>query len=284
VIPQVAAVTSPQAEAEVQDQASAPAVDANLPAPTMASVINTIVIPNDETTTFPDNAPEINDARSEGDDDEQPKDWNDFDYLKSAMSAVGLDRQCRSIKINTKTTPCIVDDPRGYLHVVVQKRLHDAVPIDVVLFRRIVQMASDILIWCKDDVMPPRCHLVKQLRVNQGCPYIRAGEITLIVLHDGLVAINPNKDWSIGSTSTNPDREYLPGAVTVGMYTVPITRREAIRWLENDERGANWRTEVAPKTVVPGRSEFKTARVADLGCHSRYSDPNTKCVDTHPKP
>jgi hypothetical protein len=47
VIAQVAAVTSPQAEAEVQDQASALAVDANLPASTMAAVIDAIVISDD---------------------------------------------------------------------------------------------------------------------------------------------------------------------------------------------------------------------------------------------
>jgi hypothetical protein len=145
---------------------------------------------------MPAPALEIADIQSEADDDEQPKEWTNFDYFKSAMNSVGLHRQCRSTKINTKTTPCIVNDPRGCSHVVVQKRLRDAFSIDVLLFRHIVQMAFDEMTWCEDDVVP---HIV-ELRRNRGCQYLRAEEITLIVLHDGFITINPNKDWSAGTT------------------------------------------------------------------------------------
>jgi hypothetical protein len=72
------------------------------------------VDPGGASTVAPNDASE----RSEDDDVEPPKDWNNLCYLKSAMNTLGLHRRCQNTDINTNTTPCIVNDPRGNLHVV----------------------------------------------------------------------------------------------------------------------------------------------------------------------
>jgi hypothetical protein len=112
--------------------------------------------------------------------------------------------------------------------------------------------------WCgiKTTSCPPHCHLIRKLREFQGGQDLRAEEIARIILYDGLIAINPNE-------------VFLPCAATIGIYTVPIARTEASRWITNAEFGANARREVAPKTVVPGRVEFEKVMTEDLGSHAR---------------
>jgi hypothetical protein len=185
---------------------------------------------------------------------------------------MGVREHCGDTTINTKTTPCIVNDPLGGSHSVIPVRLHDAFVIDVSLFRQLVQAALNIISWYEGDVMPPHCHLIRDLQEFKDCPEIMAEEVSDMIRCEGIVTINPNRDWFTGRRANHRDGDYLPCAVTVGMYTVPISRKEAIRWLGDKEWGADYKTEVEPKTVEYGRPEFETIRVADLGCHSRYSD------------
>jgi hypothetical protein len=81
---------------------------------------------------------------------------------------------------------------------------------------------------------------------------------------------NPNEDWFTGRHAEHPDGEDLPIAVTAGMFAVPIARTQAIRWLENEEWGADWKVAAAPKTHVLGRTDVEQLRVAELGSHSSH--------------
>jgi hypothetical protein len=256
-------------EAEVLSRASASTANAHLTAKLMAVLQALEDAKDDKTPTFPDNAPGPAD-----DDDEQLKDWNNFEALKCSLNAIGIHKQCGDATINTKTTPCVVNDPYGRLHFVIQKRLRDAFSIDVSLCRRIVQKAFDILTWYQDNVMPPSCQLIRSLQENKDCPRIMAEEIAAMVVYDGLITNNPNQDWTTGRKSTHRDGEDLPCAVTVVMYTVPISRKEAIRWLGNKERGADFRADVEPKTVV-FTATGATLMVEDGPCVMHFSNTST---------
>jgi hypothetical protein len=210
-------------------------------------------------------APDDDSGAHADDDVGPPEDWGNLDYLKSAMNTMGLHRRCQDTVINTNTTHCVVNDPRGNLHVVVRKRLRGAFPVDVETFRAIIQVAFDKLLLYEDDIMPPHCHLIRKLREFQGRRDLQAEEIARIILYGGLVAIHPN-------------RPFQPCAVTIGIYTVPIARAEASRWISDAEFGAFARREVAQKTVVPGRVDFKVLVTQDLGVRARYRDAQSKTV------
>jgi hypothetical protein len=85
--------------------------------------------------------------------------------------------------------------------------------------------------------------LVKDLDAYKDSPEIMAEEITLVIMNAGVLTLNPNKDWF----AECPDGIYLPIAITTGMFTVPISCAQALRWLENKERGADFKVSVSPK-------------------------------------
>jgi hypothetical protein len=112
---------------------------------------------------------------------------------------------------------------------VIQKRLHDAFVIKVSLFRELLRAALDTIGWYDNNAMPTHCWLVRDLDTYKDFPEIMAEEITLIIMTGGVLTLNPNMDWA----AECPDGIYLPIAITTGIFTVLISRTQALRWLEN---------------------------------------------------
>jgi hypothetical protein len=114
--------------------------------------------------------------------------------------------------------------------------------------------------------MPTHCWLVRDLDAYKDFPEIMAEEITHIIMNGGVLTLNPNKDWA----AECPDGIYLPIAITTGMFTVPISSTQALRWLENKEWGADVKVSVTAKKHVPGQSEVEKLKVREVGTHIAF--------------
>jgi hypothetical protein len=204
--------------------------------------------------------------------EEQSKEWIHLETLKRTLNAYGVEIGSRlhggDITINTKTAPCVANHPHGRARGVMQKRLRDAFVLKVSLFRELVQAALETITWYDNDAMPTHCWLVQDLDAYKDSPELMAEEITLIIMNEGVLTLNPNKDWS----AECPDGIYFPIAITTGMFNVPISRTQALRWLENKEWGADLKVSVSPKSHVLGRHDIEMLEVRELGTHaSHYS-------------
>jgi hypothetical protein len=149
---------------------------------------------------------------------------------------------------------------------VIQKRLRDAFVIKVSLFRELLWVAQDTVGWYGNNPMPTHCWLVRELDACEQFPEIMAEEITLIIMSGGVLTLIPNKDWA----AECPDGIYLPIAMTAGIFTLPISRAQALRWLKNKDWGADVKVSVTAEIHVPGQSDVKKLKVRELGTHSSH--------------
>jgi hypothetical protein len=114
--------------------------------------------------------------------------------------------------------------------------------------------------------MPTHCWLVRELQKFKGEYEIMAEEITVIIMNGGILTLNPNEDW----TAEGREGIHLPIAITTGILTLPISRAQARRWINNSEWGAEADVKVMAIIHVPGQSDVKTMKMWELGTHASH--------------
>ena len=93
-----------------------------------------------------------------------------------------------------------------------------------------------------------------------------AEEITIIILNGGILTLNPNKDWA----TEGREGIRLPIAITAGVFTLPISRAQALRWLNDSEWGAEASVKGVTKIHVPEQSDVKRIKMRELGTHASH--------------
>jgi hypothetical protein len=204
------------------------------------------------------------------DNEDKSTEWTHLETLKYTLDAHGVEIGSRShsgdVTIDTKTTPRIVNHLSSSRRSVMQKRLRDAFVIEVSLFQELLWVGQDTVGWYGNNPMPTHCWLVRELDAREQFPEIMVEEITLIIMNGGVLTLNPNKDWA----AECPDGIYLPIAVTAGIFTLPISRTQALRWLKSKDWGADAKVSVTAKIHVPGQSDVKKLKARELGTHSSH--------------
>jgi hypothetical protein len=66
--------------------------------------------------------------------------------------------------------------------------------------------------------------------------------------------LNPNEDW----TAEDHEGIHLPIAITTSILILPISRAQALRWLNNSEWGAEASGKVMATIHVPEQSDVKS--------------------------
>jgi hypothetical protein len=168
--------------------------------------------------------------------------------------------------VDAKTTPCVVNRPCGSRHSVIPRRLHDAFVIMVSFFRELLSVALDAAHWYQERPMPTRCRLVRELEKYKQINEILAEEITIIILNGGILTLNPNGDWA----AEGHEGIRLPIAINAGVLTLPISRAQALRWLNDSEWGAEASVKVITKIHVPEQSDVKRIKMRELGTHASH--------------
>jgi hypothetical protein len=78
--------------------------------------------------------------------------------------------------------------------------------------------------------------------------------------------LNPNEDW----TAEGHEGIRLPIAITTGILAFPISRAQALRWLNNSEWGAEASAKEISKIHVPEQSDVKRIKIRELGTHASH--------------
>jgi hypothetical protein len=168
--------------------------------------------------------------------------------------------------INAKTTPRIVNRPCGSRHSVIPRRLRDAFVIMGSFFAELLSVALDTANWYQERHMSTRCWWMRELEKYKQINEIMAEEITIIILNGGILTLNPNEDWiAEGHEGIHP-----PIAITTGVLTLLISRAQALRWLNDSERGAEASVKVITKIHMPEQSEVKRIKMRELGTRASH--------------
>jgi hypothetical protein len=202
-------------------------------------------------------------------DDDETNERREVETINHVLEIYGIEMRPRlhsgDITINTKTTPCIVNHPCGSRRSVIPRRLHDVFVIVVSFFRELLSVALDTAHWCQERPMPTHW-LVRELEKYKQLDEIMAEEIAIIIANGGILTLNPNKDWA----AEGHEGTYLPIAITAGVFALPISRAQALRWSNDSEWGAEASVKVATKIHAPGQSDVERIKMRELGTHASH--------------
>jgi hypothetical protein len=93
-----------------------------------------------------------------------------------------------------------------------------------------------------------------------------AEEITAIIMNGGILTLNPNEDW----TAEDHEEIHLPIAITAGILTLPISRAQARRWMNDSDWGAETNVRVMSIIHAPGHKDAETMKTWELGTHTSH--------------
>jgi hypothetical protein len=166
---------------------------------------------------------------------------------------------------------CLTNSPDGKSLVLAQPTLCDARVIDVGQFRNFVALAMDMVELIDDDevnpVRPPHAQLIAELCEYKEFDELQAEEIDIIIEYDGVITYDIDNNNILG--------------VTIGFYTIPVSRDESKRSHEPMKN-----VDIVRKStgdVIPIQQQMSLEIMGDFVRHDRSMTPASKALDVRSK-